>query len=580
MATYDGSKSLDKACDEFHEHECGPCSEAGRTTEAKHYCADCPDYLCDGCKDYHFKLTRNHNIVSGISNPVADSGASGLSITCDCNKGQTVVYYCNDHQDIICIACKTFHHHKCNTSSMKEECSGYQSSKLNSVLAEIKSLTVKYERLKQEISDNKKEVNKLKEACKKAIKIYRKELDTIFDKLETNILTELDQWKQDKDRYVDQDLPTIATALNVLKVDCKRVEDAKRDGKKGAMFIADVQVSKALQAYRQNLEDIEKAIEKPTLAFERNDILADLAVGIDTLGSLKSQSKGHWRTLKSPENSYSTGSTKILIDRKIKSRSEVIVRTDEDKNNPHISGCTVLPNGHVVVCDQKNKRIKHLDDSWTITGLLKLPDPWDVSVIDSSNVIVSLPGAQQLQNVQVLPKMKAGSTIQLDRMCFGVAVSGEEIYTTCHDAPGKGEVRVMDLQGNIKRHIGTNQDGSCMFTSPFCITVSASGEIFVSDGGTDTITCLTPSGTVIYTCKDGDMRWPRGLICDSGNNVLVCDWKSHNINTISQEGNRYHAFLTAKDGLSHPYSIAYKESEDMLIFGCSTSNDLLLFKLE
>ena len=43
MATFDGSSSLDMACDEFREHECGPCAEGGRTREAIHYCIDCPD---------------------------------------------------------------------------------------------------------------------------------------------------------------------------------------------------------------------------------------------------------------------------------------------------------------------------------------------------------------------------------------------------------------------------------------------------------------------------------------------------------------------------------------------------------
>ena len=152
MANYDGSSSLDRACDEFREHECGPCSGARRTKEAKHYCMDCPDYLCDNCKDYHGHLagTRNHNIVSGSRIPVSVSKGHSLNITCGCNKGQPVAFYCNGHLESICGACKTFNHHKCKTSSIKEKSSSYTSSKLNSVLAEIKSLEVKYEQLKQE----------------------------------------------------------------------------------------------------------------------------------------------------------------------------------------------------------------------------------------------------------------------------------------------------------------------------------------------------------------------------------------------------------------------------------------------
>ena len=582
MANYDGSSSLDMACDEFREHECGLCSGARRTKEAKHYCIDCPDYLCDDCKNYHGHLagTRSHNIVSGSRIPVSVSKGPGLNITCGCNKGQLIAFYCNDHLEIICGACKTFNHHKCKTSSIKEKSSSYTLSKLNSVLAEIKSLEVKYESLKQESHGNKKVINQLKGVCKKEITKYRKELDTIFDNLERNLLTELDEWKHDKDRRVDQDMSTIAEALNVLKVDCKNLEDAKRDGKKEAMFIADVQVSRSIQGYTRKLGELQTALEKPTLAFERNEILADLAAGIDTLGSLKSQRKGDKQKTKLPGKPYSKGSTMMLVDRKIKSRSEVNVRTHEDKQNPCITGCTVMPNGHVVLCDCNNDQIKLLDDSWTITGRLTLQRPWDLSVIDSSNVIVSSPDNKQLQHVQVYPRMEAGRIIQLNKKCWGVAVSGEKMYVSCHNAPGDGEVRVLDLQGNIKRRLGTNQDGSYQFTRPSYITVSGSGEkIFVSDSGTETITCLTPCGTVIYAYRDDDMSWARGLICDSGDNVLVCGGLSDNVHTISPDGNKYRALLTSQDELSYPYSIAYKESENKLIVGCDDSNKLLLFNL-
>ena len=390
----------------------------------------------------------------------------------------------------------------------------------------------------------------------------------------------MDEWKQDTDRRVDQDMSTIAEALNMLKVDCKNLEAAKRDGKKEAMFIADVQVSRSIQGYTRKLGELQTALEKPTLAFERNEILADLAAGIDTLGSLKSNRKGDKHDTKLPGKPYGNGSTRMLVDRKINSRSEVNVRTHEDKQVPWISGCTVMPNGHVVLCDNRNNQIKLLDDSWTITGRLTLQRPLDISVIDSSNVIVSLPDKKQLQHVQVFPRMEAGRIIQLNKMCWGVAVCGEKMYVSCHNNPGDGEVRVLDLQGNIKRRLGINQDGSFLFTFPYYITVSDSGEkIFVSDFGTNIITCLTPSGTVIYTYKDDDMRRPRGLICDSGDNVLVCGGRSHNVHTISPDGNKNRTLLTSQDGLNNPYSIAYKESESTLIVGCYGSNKLLLFKL-
>ena len=251
MATFDGSSSLDKACDEFRGPECGRCSRRRRTRIADYLCQDCPEYLCSDCKDYHGDLagTRNHTIVSGssISASVRRALGSGsgaapsLGITCVCDKGQ----------DAICKACTTFHHQKCKTSSIQEKCSGYKAAKLKSVLTEIKSLATKFDHLKQESRGNKKEIDKITEDCKNDIQVFRKEVKTIFDNLESNLLSDVYKWKQNENRRVDQDLSTIHTTENVLKVDRKRVADTIRGGKKEAMFVVDIQVSKALHTYKR-----------------------------------------------------------------------------------------------------------------------------------------------------------------------------------------------------------------------------------------------------------------------------------------------------------------------------------------
>ena len=198
------------------------------------------------------------------------------------------------------------------------------------------------------------------------------------------------------------------------------------------------------------------------------------------------------------------------------SRSRLNVNAADDKSGTWITGCTVMPSGHIVLCDRYNNKIKLLDDSYAITGQLEMRSPYDVSVIDSSNVIVSLPNTMQLRHVQVFPRLRTGRLIHLDRQCWGVVVSWEEIYTIRQNNTGDGEVRVMDLKGNLKRRLGINPDRSYLFNGPYYITANVSGEkIFVSDLVTGTITCMTPSGRVIYIYKDDDMgNNYNGLICE------------------------------------------------------------------
>ena len=259
------------------------------------------------------------------------------------------------------------------------------------------------------------------------------------------------------------------------------------------------------------------------------------------------------------------------------------VKTDNDTSTPWITGCTVMPNGHVVLCDRKNAHIKLLDDTWIITDQLKLQGPRDVSVIDSRHVIVTSPDTKQLHSVQVLPQMKAERIIKLDKACWGVAVSGDEMYITCQNNPGDGEVRVLDLNGTLKRRLGIHQDESYLFKCPNYITVNTFGEIFVSDTNTNTITCLTSSGSVTYEYKDDDMRRTGGLICNSGDNILVCGVNSQNTHVIhvTADGKKNRTLLSSNDGLREPWSIAYKASEYILVIGCGCygSYKVLLLKL-
>ena len=272
----------------------------------------------------------------------------------------------------------------------------------------------------------------------------------------------------------------------------------------------------------------------------------------------------------------------VLLGRKVQSRSQVNVKAGDDKETPLISGCTVMTNGDVVLCDNNNVKIKLLNSSGVLTGNMKLSShPQDVSVLEPSNVIVTLPNKKQLQVVQVYPQLKPGRVIQLDKTCEGVAVGKGELYVTCHTfLIDDGEIRILGLDGKVKRRLGVNQDGSFMFTVPNYITVNSSGEkIFVSDNAKQNVTCMSADGRAIYTYKDGSMSRPTGLLCDAEDNILVCGGYSDNAQVLTADGKRHCTLLTESDGLKEPLSIAYRGSDNTLLVGCRNSDHLLSFQL-
>ena len=572
MASVDGSRSLQGASDEVHTNICGPCKNADVERGAKHYCQDCPEYLCDHCKDHHRKLrlTKNHRIVSGSQVPAVSSirGRPSIVVYCSCNRKQEVQYFCEDHKDTVCDLCKNSKHYKCKVPRLQDKSSAYSQSKISSVLSKLDAIQDEYVKLKQARDDDIKSLEHSTEDCKNVIATFRKEINAFLDDLEKTILKELASYEKDKQSRVGQQISTLTATLKLLESDYKLLHDAKNEGRKATMFASDVQVSKGLQEYRDRLSDILNDAINTGVKFEKNEKLAHLQTEIDSLGSLISSSSRNIQR-----------GRKMLLDSKIQSQKKVNVKLPDDGSTPEITGLAVMATGEIVLCDRNNKKIKLLDSSDSLQDSLKLNAfPWDISIVDTKSVIVTLPGAYQLQYIEVFPRLTPGRVLQLDKKCWGVHVTVDKIFTSCHNSPGEGEVRILDLGGNLLQQLGINKDGSFLFNSPFFITVSLSEKkIFVSDRDGNSVTCMTMDNDVVYKYRDNKMISSPGLYCDGGDNILVFGWDSNNVQVITTEGKKHCDLVSLREGLK-PLSINYREGDDTLIVGCLNS-DIYLFKL-
>ena len=264
--------------------------------------------------------------------------------------------------------------------------------------------------------------------------------------------------------------------------------------------------------------------------------------------------------------------TMLFTDMKIMTSRKVDIQLPGDKSTPCISGCAFLSDGQAILCDYFNSNIKVLNGDFRVSDVLQLPSlPWDVSLLNNSNAVITLPNKMQIQFLQILPKLKTKAVIQLDKCCYGVEVADEEIFVTFHDGWQKGEVRVLDMAGNCKRGLHLNQDETSMFKTPYYVTLNAdTATLYVSDVVAHTVTSLKADGSVINTCWD--TRNPTGICVDGDGNAVVCDMGSHDVYIVTADGIKSKILLTAKDGISIPYCVAYKDST--LLVGL---NDTKLF---
>lgn len=571
MASVDGSKTLLGASEEVNNNLCGPCNNANVEQRASHYCQDCPEYLCDHCKDHHRKLTltKNHIIVSGSQVPAFTSthGQPGIVIYCSCNKKEEAQYFCDDHQDITCDSCKHTKHYKCKVINIQDKGSSYTRSNIDTVISRIKTLNDDYNKLKKARNGESKSLTNSIEDCKKEIKAFRKELDNFLDDLEKSMLKMLDSQKDETQKRIDQHISSLTAILKLLETDEKLLCNAKSHDEKTLMFAADFQVSKGLQDYDDRLSDICNDVIETDVKFEKNTKIALLQTEIDSLGTLIRKSTRHMQK-----------DMNILLDSAIISQKRVNIKVNDDGSSHRITGAVVMPAGEIVICDNFNRNIKLLDSSDILKDSLQLnAQPYHISFVDDKTVIVTLPSLKQLQYIEVFPRLTPGRVFRLDKKCWGVHVTGNKIFTSCHNDPGKGEVRIHDKDGNLQQQLGINQDGSFLFKRPSYITVSPSEKkVFVSDGAKNTVTCIIMDNIVLYQYSNNELKCTRGLYCDDGENILACGEDSNNIQMITADGKKHCDLTSSKDGLEKPLCISYRERDDTLIVGCRDANMLLL----
>ena len=260
----------------------------------------------------------------------------------------------------------------------------------------------------------------------------------------------------------------------------------------------------------------------------------------------------------------------IWLNKRIRSISKVNIRIPDDSTVPCIHGCCVMSDGQAVLCDRNNYQIKLLDSSYKLIENLKLPArPRDISVLNDTDVIITLPLKRQLLIVSVTSQLRIIRTIQLDKECWGVDVSGGEIYITCEESD-QGEIRILDMSCNERRRISLSREmGTHMLKEPEYISVSAfSGKIFVTDLETDTLTCLTSDGQLVYQYKEQRLGHPVVTLVDSADNVLLCYYDSHTIVVITPDGRKHGTLLSDKDGIEYPCSLAYRARDNTVIVGC------------
>ena len=576
MASDDGAQSLHVGSDAIYTYTCEPCDYRGVNREAITFCSYCKEYMCHLCTESHKgqKMSRNHKLldVKDMSGMQTSTVSDSFIMSCDCDQASPITHYCIEHEQACCANCKILKHKKCQSITIGEKIKSFSENQLKEVIQRVATLKKEMDSFIRNRTTDLKHVQTMTAQCKSDIHTYRKELNSYLDILEDKVVKESEvheaKFKQEISRHIE----TCSSTLKSLTADKTLLDEAQTTSKKANMFAAHHKVSHRIQNYESLLNDFKQESVSPDLTFKRNEELRNLLKTVKELGKLIGQI-----THKSSQNT-NTLFTELAVD----SSRKVNIQLLSDSDCPRITGCTFMSDGGVVLCDRSNNsNLILLSNTFTVKERLHLDSPpYDVSPVNSNNVMVTIPGKEKLQLIQVIPSLKRGRSIKVDRKCYGVQVVEDLIYVTCYKNHGEGEVLVLDMNGTVTHRLGQPGKKPPMFSSPFYITVCPSTrKIFITDRDTDSVSCMMSNGTVVYQYKDEELRGPHGVCVDGGGNTIVCGYYSDNVQVIRADGTKCCTLLTSQDGVSEPWSLAYRQSDNTIILGCVNKN-LFVYKMK
>ena len=576
MASDDGAQSLHVGSDAVYTYTCEPCDYRGVNREAITFCSNCKEYMCHLCKESHKgqKMSRNHELldVKDMSGMQTSTVSDSFILSCDCDQTSPVTHYCIEHDKACCANCKILKHRKCQSITISEKIKSFSENQLKEIIQRVATLKKEMDSFIRNRTTDLKHVQTMTTQCKSDIQTFRKELNSYLDILEDKVVKESEvheaKFKQEISRHIE----TCSSTLKSLTADKTLLVEAQTTSKKANMFAAHHKVSHRIENYESLLNDFKQESASPDLTFKSNEELRNLLKTVKELGQLTGQIKQ-----KSSQNT-NTIFTELAVD----SSRQVNIQLSSDSACPRIRGCTFMPDGGVVLCDGANSNLILLSDIFTVKERLQLDSPpWDVSPVNGNNVMVTIPDKKKLQLIQVIPSLKRDRSIKVGRRCYGVQVVEDLIYVTCFNNPGEGEVLVLDMNGTVTHRLGQPDKKPPMFTTPFYITVCPSSRrMFITDWYTHTVSCMMSDGTVVYQYKDAELSGPYGVRVDGGGNVIVCGYYSHNVQVIRADGTKCCTLLTSQDGVSGPWSVAYRQSDSTLILGCCNNKNLLVYKMK
>ena len=424
-------------------HFCEYCdnyTECNYINEANVLCDQCDKKLCDQCLEIHHtdKLKKEHKIT-----PLREHQDKFLrKLKCNSHSDTSITYFCQFHREIICIHCKTGgKHDDCmdfitNIDGIYNAASGMKIDK-TITRQKVKEMTCLFDelsRLECIVTVNLEDLSYGREVLSKKLKNKQDYTKRYFDsglkRANDKIITILSK----EEELIKEKEKESKKFLSVFEKQIEQFTKLLESGSKEEIFIMQTALQSDIQKYEQLFEELQEPINK---TFTITDM-----PNVDALLKEVQLTK----TVIATENIVAE--KPVFDDQQAVCIGEVDV---SDLNVSEIVGMAILRSGEILLCDKTTNMLIILCKKYTVVGKFKLNGPpSSMTVINNKNIVVSLPGKNCLQQIEIGDKlsMSEGPTKETIVPCLLISQYDTDLIAIVDDALCKCIVK-MDTNGNI-----------------------------------------------------------------------------------------------------------------------------------
>ncbi|CAC5404784.1 unnamed protein product [Mytilus coruscus] len=528
------------------------------------WCIDCEVSLCMDCEKHHKTsvASKDHKTIITEDYHKLPSFMKETSNLCK-DHDRKYELYCTGHASACCSECTSDKHNHCqDMKRLSEIFRNIKSSDSVPLLdKDLKDLGEKFEQIIEYLHNSITTNKNQKIQIFKEIKSVRKSIDDNLDKLESQILDELESKHsmiQSKMEDLVQQVEQRAKQIGHLQEDFSKMTQYATEWQ---TYVGLREIEKASSQEIKYMEDLESKgnMDKNNLHVNISSALQSILTDVKSFGDISIKIQPYSSNATGDEVQHSV--PKFPNIEQIKPTFLNTLKFPEGQKYLMMK-LLVLDDGKFLALENHQKSLMLFgSDGYCWRNVVKFTQddfPFNFCNISNNIVAVSLYYKHQVILVDI-EKNKTIETIDISGACWDISCYGQTLAISLSD---DAKIIILNLKDKSREVLEAVQ---------LTHLVLFEENIYCTACSTDEVFCYTVTGEHLWTVQNSDIVMPEGIAVDMNGFVYIASVGNNSIMQLSPDGKSHKTVLNEEDGVIYPKAFDINRKAGLMIVSSQTN---------